>query len=178
MRPRPYHGNSSIDSNNTLQDTHNPNASPEEAHPTRQKPNIGSVVIPYMKGIAESFKKIYGKYGIQTYFRGNTTIKQILMKPKDKDPKDKKSVVIYSYQCGDIACSEEYIGKTSRTLGRGTGNTLNNPVLSMHTYNKQDTTPQATISTSLGGRGRGMVRTIKEAIYLRVNNPTLNTNIG
>ena len=28
-------GNSSMDSNNTLQSTHNPNASPEEVHPTR-----------------------------------------------------------------------------------------------------------------------------------------------
>ena len=35
--------------------------------------------------------------------KGNTTIKQILMKPKDQDPKDKKSAVISSFQCGDIA---------------------------------------------------------------------------
>ena len=39
------------------------------------------------------------------------------MKPKDQGPKDKKSGVIYSYQCGDIACGEEFIGETSRTLG-------------------------------------------------------------
>ena len=93
---------------------------------------------------------------MQTYFKGNTTTKQILMKPKDEDPKDKESVVIYSYLCWDIACGEEYIGETSRTLGRGTRNIFNNPVLSMCTYNKQDTTPQATISTSLGGRSRGL----------------------
>ena len=85
-------------------------------HP-RQKPNTGIVVIPYMQGIAESFKKICGKYGIQTYFKVNTTVKQVLMKPKDQDPKDKKRGVIYSYQCMDIACGEEYIGETSRTLG-------------------------------------------------------------
>ena len=44
------------------------------------------------------------------------------MKPKDRDPKDQKSGVIYSYQCGDITCSKEYIGKTSRTLGGGIRN--------------------------------------------------------
>ena len=54
--------------------------------PTRQKPSIGYVVIPHTKGIAESFKNICGKYGIQAYFKGNTTIKQILMKPKDTGP--------------------------------------------------------------------------------------------
>ena len=67
--------------------------------------------------ISESFKKIWGKYGIQNYFKGNTTIKQLLMKPKDKELKDQNSREIYSYQCGDIACREEYIGETSRTLG-------------------------------------------------------------
>ena len=85
--------------------------------PTRHKPRIEYVVIPYTQGIAESFKNICGKYGIQTYFKGNTTIKQVLMKPKDQDPKDKKSGVIYSYQCGDIACNEEYLGEMSRNLG-------------------------------------------------------------
>ena len=39
------------------------------------------------------------------------------MKLKDQDPKDKKSVDIYSYQCGEIACDEENIGETSGTLG-------------------------------------------------------------
>ena len=30
----------------------------------------------------------------------------------------------------------------------------------------------------IGREGHGMARTIKEAIYIRVNNPTLNKNIG
>ena len=42
---------------------------------------------------------------------------QMLVRPKDQDPKEKKSGVIYSYQCGAIDCGEEYIGETSRTLG-------------------------------------------------------------
>ena len=39
------------------------------------------------------------------------------MKPKAQDPKDNKSGIIYSYQCNHLDCDEEYIGKTSRTLG-------------------------------------------------------------
>ena len=77
---------------------------------------MGYVVIPYTQGIAESLKNICGKYGIQIYFKGNITIKQVLMKPKDQDHKDKRSGVIYSYQCWDIAYNEEYIWETSRTL--------------------------------------------------------------
>ena len=37
------------------------------------------------------------------------------MKPKDQDS---KSGVIYSYQCHHLDCDEEYIGETSRTLGK------------------------------------------------------------
>ena len=120
----------------------------EEAPPTRQKPNVGFVVIPYTKGISESFKKIGGKYGIQTYFKGNTTIKQLLMKPKKKDPKDQESWVIYSCQCRDIACSEKYIGETSRTLGERYKERLQQPSPYMGTSNKQDTSLLPTISTS------------------------------
>ena len=39
------------------------------------------------------------------------------MKPKDHNPKEKKSGIIYSYQSTNIACDEEYIGETARTLG-------------------------------------------------------------
>ena len=44
------------------------------------------------------------------------------MKPKDKDPKENKSGVIYSYQCTNIGCGEEYIGETARTLGKDAKN--------------------------------------------------------
>ena len=59
--------------------------------------------------------------------RENTTTKQLLMKPKEKNPKGQKSGIIYSYQCGDIACREEYIRKTSRTLGERSKEHLKQP---------------------------------------------------
>ena len=37
--------------------------------------------------------------------------------PKDKDPMVNQSGDIYWYQCGDLGCDDEYIGKTSRTFG-------------------------------------------------------------
>ena len=40
-------------------------------------------------------KKICGKYGIQTHFKGNGTIKNVLVSPKEKDPMEKKSGAIY-----------------------------------------------------------------------------------
>ena len=39
-----------------------------------------------MHGLRESIKNICSKYGIQTYFKGNRTVQNILVSLKDKDP--------------------------------------------------------------------------------------------
>ena len=82
------------------------------------RPNAGHIVIPYVQGLGESIKCTCMKYGIRTPFKGNRTLKQILIKPKYKDPEEKKSGVIYCYQCSAIDCGEKYIGEPSRILGR------------------------------------------------------------
>ena len=42
----------------------------------------------------ESIKNVSAKYGIETHFKGNKTLRQVLVKPKDQDPKEKKHGVI------------------------------------------------------------------------------------
>ena len=91
------------------------------------RPSIGHIVIPYVQGLGESIKCTCTKYGIQTYFRGNRTIKQMLVRPKDQDPKERKSGVIYGYQCAAIDCGEEYISETARTLGERNKEHLKEP---------------------------------------------------
>ena len=83
-------------------------------HNTTQKPYI---TVPYYKGLSESVKKKCNNYGVKVYFRGGTTIKNLLMAPKDKDPMLKKSGVIYSYKYSRVECDGEYIGESSRTFG-------------------------------------------------------------
>ena len=75
------------------------------------------ITVPYYKGLSESIKKRCSNYGVLVYFKGGTTIKNLLMAPKDIDPMMKKSGVIYSYKCGRVKCDEEYIGESSRTFG-------------------------------------------------------------
>ena len=57
------------------------------------------ITVPYYKGLSESINKKCSNYGVQVYFRGGITIKNLLVAPKDKDPMIKKSGVIYSYKC-------------------------------------------------------------------------------
>ena len=43
----------------------------------------------HLQGQHESIKNICGKYDIQTYFKGNRTLKNILVSPKDKEQQQK-----------------------------------------------------------------------------------------
>ena len=79
-----------------------------------QKPHI---VAPYHRGLSESLKKVCSNHGVQVYFKGGTTIKNLLMAPKDQDPMQKRSGVIYRYKCDRVECDDEYIGESSGTFG-------------------------------------------------------------
>ena len=76
------------------------------------------IVIPYVPGICESIKNIGKKHGVAVYFKGNRTLKNILVSPKDKDEMANKSNIIYSYCCGEIGCEEEYVGRVWEDLWR------------------------------------------------------------
>ena len=106
---------------------------------TNEVKHKGHTVIPYTQGLCESNKKICGRYGIQTHFKGGKTIKTLLVSPKDKDPVVNQSGAIYWYQFGDLACDEEYIGKTSRTFGERYKEHLKAPLAFIHTAAKQAT---------------------------------------
>ena len=46
----------------------------------------GHIVIPYTQGLCESIKKMCSRYGIRTHFKGNSTIKNLLVPPRIKTP--------------------------------------------------------------------------------------------
>ena len=98
--------------------------------------------------------------------------------PKDKDPMVSQSDAIYWYQCGDPACDNEYIGETSRTFGERYKEHLKDPS-PIHHHNNQTNHPINHINFKIIGReGHHLSRYIKESIFIRVNNPTLNNNVG
>ena len=97
-------------------DSDNPSGNPEGRDPTKEKWNKGHIVISYTQGRGKSIKNICKQYGIYTQFKGKRTIKNILVKPKEKDPLDRKSGAIYWYQCEELLRDEEYVDETSRTF--------------------------------------------------------------
>ena len=100
------------------------------------------------------------------------------MKPKDQDPIEKKSGIIYSFQCNHIDCNEEYTGETARTLGaRCKEHLKQSSPIHVHIQQTWHNTTEASFNI-IGREDQGLARTIKESIFIRVNNPTLNQNIG
>ena len=87
---------------------------------TKEVKEKGHIVIPYTQGLCESIKKICGRYGIQTYFKGSNTIRNVLVSPKDKDHMVNQSGAIYWFQCGDLSCDDEYIGEPPGPLVKDT----------------------------------------------------------
>ena len=126
----------------------------------------GHTVIPYTQGLCESIKKICGRYGIQTHFKGGSTIKNLLVSPKDKDPMVNQSGAIYWYQCGDLGCDEEYIGETSRTFGEIYKEHLKAPSPIHHHSNLTGHSTSHNNFQIIGKDGHNLARNIKESILL------------
>ena len=144
---------------------------------TNEVKTKGHIVIPYTQGLCESIKKICGRYDVQTHFKGGSTIKNLLVSPKDKDPMVNESGAIYWCQCGDLGCDDEYIGETCRTFGKRYKEHLKAPS-PIHHHSNQTGYPTSHNNFKIIGReGHSLVINIKESICIRVNNPTLNNNI-
>ena len=135
-------------------------------------------MVPYSQRIGESLKNICKKHGVDVHFKGGQTLKNILVSPKDKDNITIKSSVIHQYTCGMIDCDEEYIGESGRTFGERYKEHLKAPSpIFLHQNNSSHVTTLDNFRI-IGREDSSLARTIKESMYIRVNNPTLNSNIG
>ena len=105
-------------------------------------------------------------------------MKNLLMFPKDKEEMRKQSNIIYWYRCGRTECNDEYIWESARTFEERFKEHLKAPSPIYEHDNKTGHKPSVENFKIIGREGHGISRTIQEAIYIRVNNPTLNRNVG
>ena len=136
------------------------------------------ITVTYSRGLSESFKNTCKKYGIQVYFRGGKTIRNLLVAPKDKEHITQKSCIIYRFKCDRVECDEEYIGESARTFGERFKENLKH---SSPIYDHSNITGHSITLDNFSIVGReeqNLIRLIKEGIFIRVNNPSLNKNIG
>ena len=116
--------------------------------------------------------------GVQVHFKGGNTIKTLLMGLRDRENIPQKSGVIYRYKCDQMDCDEEYIGVSERTCGERFKEHLRD---SSPIYAQSSITCDHVSVDNFCIAGREVhntTRTIKEDMYIRVNDPSINRNIG
>ena len=148
---------------------------------TGQKKTINKniyMVVPYQQGLSERFKNTCQKCGVQVHIKGGQTIKDLLMAPKDKDPITNKSGVIYRFKCSEDGCEEEYIGESARTLAERFKEHQKSPSPFHDHCNISGHKADINNFSIIGREDQSLTRAIKEALFIRVNDPSLNRNIG
>ncbi len=142
----------------------------------------GFIVIPYVKGLSEPYKRVMEKIGIQVSFKGGTTLKNMLCAPKDKDPKVKTQNIVYDIRCGEDSCTHRYIGETGRTLEERFTEHTNVFTSAIYQHATQTGHPIAKLEGDkvqiLCKETNAVHRKIIEGMYIKLHNPELNRNIG
>ena len=136
------------------------------------------MVLPYVRGLSKSIKNVCNKHGVQVYYKGGNTIKSLLMAPRDKDHITKKSGIIYRFKCKRVDCGDNYIEESSRTFGERFKEHLKAPSPIYDHYNTTGNSTTIENFSIVGREDQNLIRAIKEAIYIRVNNPSHNRNVG
>ena len=140
-----------------------------------QRPHI---VISYYQGISESMKKACSEYGVQVFFKGGNTIKKLLMAPKDQDAIPKKVESFTDTNVTGWRVMRNTLVNPLELLERGSKNISRHPPPIYDHYNTTGHNVTIENFSIVGREDQNLCRWIKEALYIRVNNPSLNKNIG
>ena len=115
---------------------------------------------------------------MQVHFKGTNTLRTALGNPKDKDPQNSQTGIIYHYQCPQINCPSAYIGESGRSLSERVKEHFKAPS-PIHDHSTTTRHPMDPDQFSIVQKEvNSHSRTIKEAMFIWVQDPTLNRNLG
>ena len=100
------------------------------------------------------------------------------MASKDSDNELQKGGVKYRFKCPHINYPEEYIGESGRTFGDRFKEHLRDPSPIHHHSHSTGHPVSPKCFTIVDMESQGVTRNIKEAMYIYVNDPSLNRNFG
>ena len=156
------------------------------------------VVIPYVEGVSERVHRVLKKYGVATAMLPHTTLRRLLVHPKDKVELEEQGELVYQIPCKN--CGAEYIGETGRLLKtrleehrKDVDNTKKEKYTRsgkkrlMSTINKSALTDHATTENHIidwegvnivDKEPNRRIRHIKEAIWIRKARTPINRDEG
>ena len=80
-------------------------------------------MVLYYKGLSESLKQVCSKHGVQVYFKGGITIKNLLMAPKDQGPIQGRVESVTDTSVAGWSVMKNILENLQEPLERGSENT-------------------------------------------------------
>ena len=78
----------------------------------KEKNYRNQFIIPYVEGVSLRGKHVLKKYGVTTAIHPHTTLRRLLVHPKDKVEPEEQDELVYQIMCQ--SCGAAYIGETGR----------------------------------------------------------------
>ena len=138
------------------------------------------VVIPHIKGLSEQYRHTLAKYRVRVFFKGTSTIRSLLMHPKDPIPDAQITDIIYHWKYPVNNCTAEYIGETNRSLKETVSDHRNHTTSAIRNHHISTKHPKAELKdlTIIDRESNTLHCRAKEAFHIRAKDPSLNRNIG
>ena len=138
------------------------------------------VVIPYIKGLSEQYRHTLAKYRVRVFFKGTSTIKSLLMHPKDPIPDAQKTDIIYHWKCPANNCTADNIGETIRSLKERVSDHRNQTTSAIKNHHISAKHPKAELKdfTIIDRESNTLHHRAKEALHICIKDPSLNRNFG
>ncbi len=136
----------------------------------------GHVTSPYVRGITEPIRRLIKKTGHTAHTKPHTTIRKLLVAPKEWDKLEDKCLVVYNLSCQD--CDAYYVGETEQPhkhciKEHSTDSSLVGHHMDFHQH-KLDTD----IIKMLDRERRWFQRGVQEALQICSSSPSLNRYRG
>ncbi len=127
-----------------------------------RKNKRNNIVIPYVSGVSEKLRRIFNEHHIPVFFKPSNMFRQKLVHPKDRTPHTQKSNLVYAVQCSE-ECKEH-----RRANSSGQDSTVY-----LHLKDMAHSFEDSNVHI-LDREDRWCERGVKEAIYVKVEKPSLN----
>ena len=142
-----------------------------------------TAVLPYVRGLSESIRRVLTRLDIRVCFKPSTSLRRLFSSPKDRPPDMDLSSVVYKIPCAK--CSACYIGQTKRRLSQRIAEhkravrqaDFNSSALAEHMWNMDHPIDWENVEV-LSNPPDDMARITSEALLIRTTPDTLNRDSG
>ena len=129
--------------------------------------------VPYIKGISERLQRAFKSHEVTLVHKPVNSLRSQLFRVKDKTENLKKCGTVYHIHCEQ--CDKDYVGETSRSLETRVKEHLSRNSSAVHEHCKlTGHSVDSSKAKVLATESNTFKRRIREAIEIRLRNPSLN----